>query len=414
MDDLRAELERLTIEALQLVRPQLVSPLHGGWSQKDELRFDENGQPMIVSSPRPDTPTLVLGATRALLDSPGMAATVQRVTDSGLLTERFLYDPNEMSVEHPWQLNIGLVQNFLLRYAELAPDLGWQEQVFAQVWGELAAYVDSGNAAIEVTSLLHHLRLDADRVDLHADGAIEALNDEGKRLIWARVRSQAANYLQQPLGWHAAVRTTIAWRRGEPSALQQGRDRHDEVLLALRLLSEGRVAISVSFADPGSPGAAFAGPGAGLSDLMGPGQPPWGADMRIAPADAPRLLDLIASCRQRKDDPKLVFALRRFDLSYTRMLAEDRLVDGWIALESLFSDPTKRDNIAERLAEEISRELRSDEIARRKLQDKIRRGYYEVRSRVVHGDPVPPQQVATVAMRTDGLLREALRRRIAL
>ncbi len=368
---------------------------------------------MIVSSPRPDTPMLMLGATRALLDSPGMAATVQRVTDSGLLTERFLYDPNEMSVEHSWQLNVGLVQNFLLRYAELAPDLGWQEQIFAQVLGELAAYVESGNASIEVTSLLHHLRLDADRVDLHADGAIEALNDEDKQLIWARVRNQAANYLQQPLGWQAAVRTTIAWRRGEPSALQQGRERHDEVLLALRLLSEGRVAISVSFADPGSPGAAFAGPGAGLSDLMGPGQPPWGADMRIAPADAPRLLDLIASYR-RKDDPKLVFALRRFDLSYTRMLAEDRLVDGWIALESLFSDPTKRDNIAERLAEEISRELRSDEIARRKLRDKIRRGYYEVRSRVVHGDPVPAQQVATVAMRTDGLLREALCRRIAL
>jgi hypothetical protein len=239
-------------------------------------------------------------------------------------------------------VNTGLLQDFLLRYAELASDFSWHERAFDQTWEEFEAYTTSGEAVLEVTSLLHHVRLAGDSVPLGDLVTIHALRERDKEQIWARIRREGSTYLEQPYGWDAAFKTRITWRRGQHSALQQGRDLHEMGLAALRLLRPGRPALSVSFADPVSPGAAFASPGVGLSDLIGWGDPVWGDPLELSGDERGELERLLSAYRARKDDPELAFALRRFFLSYGRQLAEDRLVDGWIALESLFGDPKTR------------------------------------------------------------------------
>jgi hypothetical protein len=412
MHELRADLQRLTIHALELVQPLVLNPLSGGWTAEDELRFDEHGQPMILSRPRPNVPSLILAATRQLLDSSDMATLVQRVTDSGVLTQRFVHD-GEGRIGHSWQLNAGLLQNFLIRYSELMPDLSWRPITFDQVWRELETYIGSGQAIIEVTSLVHHVRLRGECVELGDDGALHTLTANDKQAIWNRVRRHGpaflgSTYLQQPLGWDTALRTQCTWKRGERSALNQGRDRHEDVLAALRLLRAGRAGLSVTFAESAGPGAAFAEPGSGLSDLVGWGEPPWGPDLELSREDGSALRDLVANYRMRQNEPRLSFALRRFRLSYERKSPGDQLVDSWIALEGLFGDPEEREDVAGRLAHGIGARLGKDEQARRKLPGKIL-GYYDVRSRVVHGNlDVPAAQIAKVAQRTDALLRDAL------
>ena len=413
---IRAVLVNVTQNALRFAQQLVAYQGSYVWLTHADLEFDTHGQTAVVQRYRPDTRLAAISASREQLGSQQLATLVEAASASATWNARFFYDKSG-SVSREWQIGYAVLQPFLLRYAELAPDFGWRADIFDRVWQELSAYAQTGEARVLTISVLHNLELEVD-LDLGHAGQLQRLTPAAKQVVWREVRSRVPMllgqaYLEAPQSWDAELRTVLAWRQGDPSATQCGRQQHERALMALRLLGPGRVAMSVTYSMPAGPGGSFA-LGAGLEDLVGAGAPQLGETCRLSAIIGPRLRLLIAACDAEADDARLAFAFRRFAMSYDRERPDDHLVDGWIALESLYGDPAQREGIAERLADRMSMELESDDKKRSTLRRKVL-SYYDIRSRLVHGNSdLPPETVAKVAKRTNELLRRALVRRLGV
>jgi hypothetical protein len=100
-------------------------------------------------------------------------------------------------------------------------------------------------------------------------------------------------------------------------------------------------------------------------------------------------------------------AFHRFELSYERVDPEDRLIDHWVAMESLFTEnePQLSRSASQRLAYFIEPGHRP----KRLKVYKDAKASYKLRSTIVHGDAVyDPADVAESTVQTEEYLREAL------
>jgi hypothetical protein len=115
----------------------------------------------------------------------------------------------------------------------------------------------------------------------------------------------------------------------------------------------------------------------------------------------------VVAFRQATDVPNNVrLAVRRFESVYRRGLGqrEDRIIDELIALEALAGSGTE---LRFRLAFRISSLLASDDDERLALFDAMKR-YYDLRSKIVHGSSLKPDERAFV--NDDAELRDIVRR----
>jgi Apea-like HEPN len=118
----------------------------------------------------------------------------------------------------------------------------------------------------------------------------------------------------------------------------------------------------------------------------------------------------IAQYQQRTADDALSFAIQRFNLCDERKSNEDRLVDAWIALESLLSLKGQTE-ISYRIALRLATLLGGSGLARKETRD-LAKASYNVRSDIVHGTPPAKRKtkpVDEVARETEELLRKTLR-----
>jgi hypothetical protein len=111
----------------------------------------------------------------------------------------------------------------------------------------------------------------------------------------------------------------------------------------------------------------------------------------------------------RSVSSRFELALRRLDMAYSRELDEDRLIDCWVALESLFL-PGISDELSFRASLRIAYFLGRRPDERLEIYERMRESY-KARSRVVHGQEVSVN-VRQVAQQTEEALREALGRAV--
>lgn len=135
-------------------------------------------------------------------------------------------------------------------------------------------------------------------------------------------------------------------------------------------------------------------------------------DLTIDADDAQTLRSLLG--RLRAVELADTEARRRFDLALTRLNTaaqrasiEDRLIDYWIALETLFAHDGRAE-ISYRARTRVARYI-SDNIDERKQIAQTLSRSYDRRSKVVHGDK-PKADLAGLTTETGEILRRALRR----
>lgn len=112
--------------------------------------------------------------------------------------------------------------------------------------------------------------------------------------------------------------------------------------------------------------------------------------------------DLEASVNRHRLD----VALRRWDQAATRIRAEDKIIDFWIGLESLFT-PDSNGELRFRSALRIATLLGTNQDDRVRIYEEILKSYV-VRSRIVHGNQQAGQSVDEVAESTGRHLRDAI------
>ena len=107
-----------------------------------------------------------------------------------------------------------------------------------------------------------------------------------------------------------------------------------------------------------------------------------------------------------KNDTRLTLALNRFGSAYDEVKSEDKLLDLWIGLETLFSQGIQQElgyRIALRMAYFLGKTYKS--------REKIRKGAkesYKRRSAIVHGDK-PKGDLNAITKRTENFLAASLR-----
>jgi hypothetical protein len=143
------------------------------------------------------------------------------------------------------------------------------------------------------------------------------------------------------------------------------------------------------------------------------------ADLRAPPfemlaIDTDRARDIrawIEHYQTRAPDDALGFAIQRFNLCDERKSDDDRLVDAWIALESLLSRKSETEvsyRVALRLATLIG-----GSASERKATRALAKVSYDLRSEIVHGTPPakrkPKKPVDEIVRETEDLVRKTLR-----
>jgi hypothetical protein len=194
---------------------------------------------------------------------------------------------------------------------------------------------------------------------------------------------------------------------GIPSLDGIGPGRALDLLLALWLFAPGDVSIGASFTDRA---AKFDLGDRGLARSNGMPGDMWGPKYQLAARDAAGVRAIyndVVAFRQATDVPNNVrLAVRRFESVYRRGLGqrEDRIIDELIALKALAGSGTE---LRFRLAFRISSLLASDDDERLALFDAMKR-YYDLRSKIVHGSSLKPDERAFV--NDDAELRDIVRR----
>jgi hypothetical protein len=198
----------------------------------------------------------------------------------------------------------------------------------------------------------------------------------------------------------------IAGHRGDGRA--EDVEAHAErLLLALRLISDLPEAIHSFWTVDSNPFPAIVPPRYVLHETLLPLAKPENPYV-ITPEIAARAQELWPQLELRIADPRLSLAVRRFDDSYYRKRPDDRLIDLWIALETLFLQ-TDEGELRFRAALMIARYVGASQEARLKIFKDVKASY-DLRSKLVHGAVKPRDKLAELVDRTGEILRLALLR----
>ncbi len=110
-------------------------------------------------------------------------------------------------------------------------------------------------------------------------------------------------------------------------------------------------------------------------------------------------------------DPKLSTAITRLEDAYSRTKDEDRLIDYWVALESLFLPEKQTRDMSEAVALAISYYIGRTDADRLAIYNDIIYSH-QLRSRIIHGKPREQRGLEEMVTKTREHLRYALRQRI--
>lgn len=102
----------------------------------------------------------------------------------------------------------------------------------------------------------------------------------------------------------------------------------------------------------------------------------------------------------------LVTAIRRFNFAYNRERLEDKWIDYFVSLESLYSTRSERGEVTHRISTRISKIMANSNETRIELRKKMKK-WYRIRSEIVHGIQVFPS--ITEIQEIDHIVRESIK-----
>jgi len=163
----------------------------------------------------------------------------------------------------------------------------------------------------------------------------------------------------------------------------------EPVITALRLLREEKVGLTkvyYGYALPCKPWKVLEAPEE--SKFV---RKPEDALYILSEPENKKLVNLLSLLERTKSVGYLTIAMRRFNFAYRRDRLEDRWIDYFVSLESLYSKSSESTEVTHRIATRVSKALADTFEDRMKLNKKMKK-WYGIRSRIVHGTQVSLNQ----------------------
>jgi hypothetical protein len=279
--------------------------------------------------------------------------------------------------------------------------------------GSIRWIVRVGLTGVSVVDGLH---------SLSGDLVIRTADDEFKRSLWAAHGPGGSHFTtfadddaMAVSGLGAVLEATREIERDEWPSLPDVSDDVALALTALRVHGGRRLSCLMRWlTGPPEIRGFTRSPSSSMSML--PNRPsmwrPPASALTIDGALGSQLKEWIERLNDRPVDDPLAFAIQRFNLCDERAFDDDRLVDSWIALESLLSKSDEGGDLSYRVALRLATLLGDSPADRQAIRGLAKRSY-ALRSKVVHG--IPPEkrtkklQAGDLASETEDLLRKTLR-----
>jgi hypothetical protein len=305
---------------------------------------------------------------------------------------------------------------FMRYYLRTRADANWDQAAFSHILSDLVWHLDGNQLPIEELTPLDNFKSEVEFIELDATISVVALSDEELSDIWDTwgprdMWGSGLVTMDKLLDWSHAIKHQMLHRfpsLGEE--VTQDRPMQD-ALTALRLVRGSSVGAAFTWRRF----KRFAFAQAALEHLS-PSAPAsrlgWVDPFEVTTVDVSTIKALFAQLRASVpfgsvQARRFSLALRRLNASVERFSIEDRLIDYWVALETLFASDS-RGEIRHRARTRIARYLETDLEARRACAKTLGDSYSR-RSEIIHGD-TPKPNMADLTRDTGDILRRALRR----
>ena len=318
-----------------------------------------------------------------LASSSAFGRLVEVIRRDARLTSVLLVDAGGKPVEgekmQRWWLENMLAGPFVHRYVERIQGVGFDEQVFSIAFGEFQRDTESPDVTVTELSPLMNVDIEFDQIQTEPDIRIRQLSTdelEGWLNTEGIFPSHPLNSFEL-LQLQCAIEVVYQQSRGAASGPSPAAyEKVFRLMTAMRLLTNG------------SPRLAFTTRRS--STLHGGGHTTWGGStphfgprVKIGTSQESALIDLCSRLRSSPNRDRAALALARWNTASDRLTQEDKLIDYWIGLESLFL-PDITDELAYRAAIRIAIYLGSNDLERQRIFEDMRASYRR-RSAIVHG-----------------------------
>jgi len=314
------------------------------------------------------------------------------------------------------QLQVRLAEPFLDAYSQRVNFWALRPRTFRSIWEQLVRTVAAPWIEVAVTAVLRGFESEVTRIGLENDANIRKVPERSRvELVeevwdyWGRWRQEGPRaddwrYPGAVFLIETAARVPKSPVAGRRRALLTSVEACRAVVTALRLFKAGflpdplyRVAPTGIFRQRFGPRVVST-----LGSAMAPR-----AAYTLSSKEARRFRGFWKAVGKniRHSPEPLGVAIRRFNLAYERGSDEDRLIDQMIAFEALFL--RERVELGYRLRLRVAAFLGGGAAARQVTAQEVKTAY-DLRSRVVHGDPVGADEVRIAADNMEGYLRACL------
>jgi hypothetical protein len=315
----------------------------------------------------------------------------------------YLNRTREIEYEDPTDVKARM--DAIVRQVRRIREVRYDEDSFDTIFGQVASELRSRRVPVARLSPIMNVRLDSDPITFRPGLRLRRIESEdGERWINVARPPIATGGMFAALHFQCIVEET--WDHDVDGELSAGpSDDAQRVITAVRLIAEQETKITVPFSEHLPLGVLWTRKFGHFG--FGPSQGWPGNRLTIEAAKAPGIRTLWAQLRDSINAERLAVARRRWDGADERFRDDDRLIDYWIALESLFSTRDEPTEITYRTSMRIAAftgETPEERVSVKGLMSKS----YQCRSDIVHGKNVTPARLREQVVQTRTYLRRSL------
>ncbi len=279
-----------------------------------------------------------------------------------------------------WWLKNILVWRLLNAYTDKAKGFQFNEQTFDQLFDELRRDIESPDITVTELSPLMNVEIESNRIQIDGSMQLRQLStDELEEWLNAETLMPS-----QPLNIHgllrlqSAVEVVYQQKRYSAFGSKDAREKVTRLMTAMRLLTDA----SPQLAFTNTRTSGFTTPGI-RTGWGGRSAFRYGPLAKVDKSQESGLVELYRKLGSSLNLTSLKLALARWDSAADRLTEEDRLIDYWVALESLFVPETTQE-LSYRTALRIAAFIGTNGAERMQIYEQMKESY-RLRSEIVHG-----------------------------
>lgn len=313
-------------------------------------------------------------------------------------------EPIEEEKDERWWLENMLAGTFVQAYVNRTKGVQFDEQAFGDLFERFRQDIESSDIMVTELSPVMNLEIESDQIQIEPGIRLrQLLPDELEEWLNAD-----RLFPSQPLTPHHLLKLRCAaeviYQQNRHAAFGSNPDAHEKVsrlITAIRLLTDGFPRLAFTKRRTSSLFTRSLSTGwRALTPRLGP-------SAKIRKSQEFELIDLYKRVGSSPNLSGAGLALVRWNSAGDRPTEEDKLIDYWIALESLFVPDTTQE-LSYRTALRIAAFIGSNGPERQRIYGEMKDSY-RLRSEIVHGS-IRKKRKKLTASELTGLTRSYLKR----